>query len=151
MPNGWLTETDSEELDSFFRPLAPTIEAFAARHNLEISKYYHDSPSWDLCFAHPLGGLAKLAVVRRSPSEFQVSGVWWRDDYDSFTRHSRSESWPSRAAEPELLAQELSRGFAEVLAWREMTEAHRGYDDVWSGVPKMEFQRLGPHFPKPRV
>jgi len=131
--------------------VAESIARFAARRNLAFVKYDHESPYWDLLFAHPIGGHAKL-VLGQGPSQgVKLSAVAWRDDYDSFTRHIR---WlPERQVpkEPDQLLIALDQSLDEVLGWRldDQFQAATGYQPIWSTQSKQQFLPAQPVFPVP--
>src|SRR3982751_1898822 len=90
MANGHANDPNYDQIiagyESFFAPFSGLFIEFAKNYNLVIEKYYHDAPSWSLCFSHPKGGSAKIDVNRDDQFLVSVTGVWWVDDYDSFTR-----------------------------------------------------------------
>jgi len=90
MPNGHANDPHYDQImvgyEAFFAPLSDLLTDFAKNHNLLVEKYYHDAPVWSLCFSHPKGGSAKIDLARDDKLLASIIGIWWVDDYDSFTR-----------------------------------------------------------------
>lgn len=151
MPNGGMSRGYFEALERFFAPLSESIETFAARHNLLIDRYYHEAPSWSLCFSHPRGGSVKIEIARASEGGIDVQAIWWLDVHREFTRYLRDGERRHCEASTAALAPELARALSEALSWRagEWTRVARGYKDAWGGYTADEFARLGPHYPAP--
>src|SRR5678815_3837108 len=91
MPNGDpdFHRNELPVLEQFFARLEPEIKRFADSLSLTIQRYYHQLPSWQLCFSHPKGGSAYVEVRRVDDELFRLHSVWWIDDAASSTRSSR--------------------------------------------------------------
>src|SRR5262245_58191383 len=118
MPNGD-PDFQTKELPTlkrFFARLAPAITRFAERHSLRIQRYYHDLPSWQLCFTHPKGGSAYVEVRREGDAAFRVLSAWWVDGAGSrSSRFASSGPFRARGTDVESLLQEH---YTAVLRWR---------------------------------
>jgi hypothetical protein len=65
----WYSENPGDEIlaeyERFFLPLAPTLEAFAARHHLRIERYQKGQANWSFIFRMGEdGSLGHLQVLR---------------------------------------------------------------------------------------
>jgi hypothetical protein len=146
---GNMTASESASLHAFFAPIAPVLELFAATHNMQITKYYHDSASWRMDFRHPQGGVAAIHVSRISDAALSVDGTWWVDDYDARTRSLRRlRAVPLDAGSP-TLADALESALEQELSWEqgEWDQVAGGYDDwqqTWSAA---DFEALNNRFP----
>jgi hypothetical protein len=151
VPNGGMTREEFAKLEKFFEPLAGCIEGFAARHNLRLDRYYHESPSWSLRFSHPLGGSAAIDVLRVAAGALEVRSHWWVDVHREYTRYLRDGTIRACVASAAALAPELDRALVEALSWRqgEWTRTARGYEKEWGRYSEDEFARLAPDFPRP--
>lgn len=139
--------------EAWFAPIAPVISAFANKRNLFIVKYYHDSPSWTLRFAHPSGGTASISVSNYEESFAHIGSVWHYDDYDNFKRYLHWRKAMVVPKIPETISEELQREFDALLQvkygdWNQVAE---GYERIWSRYSKEQFEALGPHYPKPSI
>ncbi len=135
MPNGdpKFGEKTLPGLEAFFARLAPLLERFAARHNLKIEKYYHESHSWSLQFRHPRGGVANIDVERQSADTVRLWACWWHDDYDKATRSiKRLQTEPLETATP-VLQHALETTLDTVVSWEfgAWDSVHGGYEDIW--------------------
>ena len=151
MPNG-NSSFNLRECESFFVPMEDTIVRFAALRNLAIGKYYHDSPSWDLNFAHPAGGFGSVSLTRTSEAALHLSAVVWKDDYERFTRHIRQLAPRPFGQDEAQLSSALSRILDEVLNWPfdNLFLAYPGYEQEWGSLSKEQFLAAEPSFPTPR-
>jgi hypothetical protein len=138
------------DCERFFAPLAATIQQFAARRNLAIARYDHESPSWDLNFAHPIGGFGRLSLAK-SADTLQLSAVVWIDQYDLFVRRLRQLPASDVSADEGVLARALDSTLDEVLSWPldDRFESHTGYDALWKSMSRHEFMASQPLFPTP--
>jgi len=87
MPNG-NPNFEKEELpflEAFFSKISSVLESFSNEHNLLIEKYYHEGPSWNFQFKHPVDGVGKIQVQKNDNDTVCVGYVWWIDDYDTST------------------------------------------------------------------
>ena len=150
MPNGD-PNFPIEEMDNFFDPFKELIEGFADHHNLYFQKYYHDSPSWSLCFNNPKGGKAKISIVREKNDSLSVNSTWWLDDYDKYTRYIHWGSKKSCEKDVNSLSNALKSELFEILSWKlgNWTEVAKGYEDIWGDISKSEFEAMGPHYSEP--
>lgn len=138
------------ECERFFEPLAHTIGEFASSRNLKLDKYYHDSPTWALCFAHPISGFGRIELTPQAKL-LRVSVVVWKDDYDSATRYLRRAELGQLERDNSKLSDTLSRGLNDTLQWhfdRQFTP-YPGYEKEWHAVPKQVFEASEPDYPVP--
>jgi hypothetical protein len=156
MPNGnpnFETE-DLPDFEAFFRPLEPTLERFAATHNLTIERYHRHLPAWTFRFRHPLGGEAYVEVYREADAAIRIHEAWWQDDYEVGTRSAtRSSSEPIRLGSVDLYST-LTAALNKVLRTTPecLDQVHTGYAPVWHRTwSKEEFDALTERFPQPVV
>jgi hypothetical protein len=152
LPNG-NPDFNLESAERYFAPISTCLENFAKRHNLFVDKYYHESESWNLRFAHPKGGNASINVGRLSKREVSVSSVWHVDDYDSFTRSVHRREIKPIAIDPDDLREALREELLAILdvepgMWTEVADGYKAY---WSRYTKEEFEALPPHYSQPTV
>jgi len=106
-----------------FREVAPAIEAFAHRHQLTVERYRRDAANWTLRFARAAGGEASIVISYRESTGhvFDISAIWWVDDYDARSRRLKSEKIGTHfRREPlEALHRLLEKGLGRVGAWTE--------------------------------
>ncbi len=150
MPNGD-PNFDFVGLDRFFAPLSDALEYFAKRHNLNIEKYYHEAPSWNLTFRHPERGVAKIDITRKDDDHVCVQEMWWFDDYDKLTRSIRR--WnrePVRAMSYEV-QKEVELALKDILAWQFGTwdAEYSGYKNWRKTWTKSQFYELEKQYPLP--
>ncbi len=152
MPNG-NPDFSLDSAERYFAPVSTGMESFAKRHNLFVDKYYHESESWVLRFAHPKGGNASINVGRLSDGEVSVSSVWHVDDYDSFTRCLHRRQMGPIPKDPNELGKALRLELLAILAveFGKWTEVAGGYEAHWSRYTKEEFEALPPHYPQPTL
>jgi hypothetical protein len=151
MPNG-NPEFDLEAMEGFFAPIAEVLTEFARSRNLLIDKYYHDEPSWSLCFNHPQGGQAKISILYKESDAAILVSMWWRDDYESFTRSVRRGNEKDCPRVPEQVRTLLERELEEVLSWRDgdWTKVVGGYENPWKRYTREEFESMTPDWPLPK-
>ena len=147
------TTMAEEDYDEYFSPIAGAMESFSGQHNLLVQKYYHDAPVWSLCFNHPNGGQAKIDISKEENGKLAVQGIWWEDNYDTFTRHimcgEKVEVMKEGKAVSELLQNllpkliEMPKG-----SW---TNSYPDYKDIWSRYSKSEFEAMTPKWPSPSL
>jgi hypothetical protein len=149
---GEQSEFDFAGCEAFFAPLAVTISVFASSRNLQIQKYYHDSPTWDLCFAHPIGGYGKVHLTRTDPETLQLSAAVWVDEFEQFTRYIRRAGPRPVERDSEVLMNALTQMLDDVLSWPFDAHfvAHQGYERHWGAMKKQEFLASEPAYPSPR-
>ena len=154
MPNGKPNfRHEMSELEEFFLPVAEVLHDFARRHNLRLTKYYHQAPSWSFTFRHPHGGLGKIEVLRESGEYLQVLGSWWFDDYDELTRFLKTHRGRSLPRDPQSLEREMQEALHLVLAWPfgKWDEQRRG-NRVWKATwTKEQFQSLLDQYEYPKI
>jgi hypothetical protein len=136
--------------EAWFAPIAQAINDVALEHNLLLEKYYHESPSWDLRFNHPLGGQASLSLSNGGDLA-KVGSVWHLDDYDLFTRFLHWRKPRDVARDPASVRRELQVELATVLAlplgqWNQIA---RGYERIWGQFSKAAFNSMAPKYPDP--
>jgi hypothetical protein len=139
------------DLDDYFAPIGGVIGDFAQQHGLLLEKYYHESPTWSLCFGHPKGGQAKVDVSADSEQHVVVQGIWWLDDYASFTR---SLLWGEKhgiARQPAAIADALEQSFRDVLRWElgNWNQVATGYRPYWEAFTPDAFVRFSNPWPEP--
>jgi hypothetical protein len=119
-PSTRLSPIPAEIVDAF-RPVAPTVEAFAQAQGLLIERYRRGKPAWELRFVRRLGGEAVIAISyrERTGHVLDVSAVWWLDDPAAKTRRLRSEKVAvyDRRGAPAVLAQQLEAALTIVDGW----------------------------------
>jgi hypothetical protein len=154
MPNGHnYTEQEWHEITSFFERISAPLNEFAAKFGLVIDKYYHNTPDWTFRFAHPLGGSGHVQVMRRENNTVWVAPLWFKDDYDSFTRSSKYEIWKDISPESGVLLDALEKALKTVLGWKlgELTDVAGGYQYPWGQYTKEEWEAMNPKYPLPKM
>jgi hypothetical protein len=156
MPNGdySLSPEDWEKIRAFFEELSPILFGFAAARNLEIDKYYHDSPSWTFCFRHPKGGAAGIHVERISDSEIRIGRDWYIDDFDKFTRYLKSDAGFQLNLREIDLSNILEQAVKDIVTWNKGDMiAHPDYEKFWSQYSREEWLQMSPveRLPKPKL
>jgi hypothetical protein len=144
------------ENERFFAPIGRTLIDFARRYNLFLETYYHDAPSWSLCFSPPQGGFAKLDVCQESETTVSIVGVWWVDDYDRGTRFLKWIDKVEVERQPDSVEEHLIATLKAVLASKagEWTRVATGYGGIWSRTwTKEQFEQLqqDDKFPVPQL
>ena len=155
MPNGndEFDEKEPLDLESFFARIADILNAFAAKHNLMIDRYYHDSPSWRFAFRHPKGGVATVDVMREPNDSIKLYSYWWIDVYDKFTRFTRMQegaTWKIGQGDLALLLEEQLR---TVLSWQpgEWTWEMKGFEKPWGIAPREWVENDFMRYPVPKI
>lgn len=151
MPNGdphW----DPTPLNEWFAPIADAIEQFAARRNLQIDKYYHQSPSWSLRFSHPNGGEASIQLCKSDENRLLVAAGWWVDDEVHGARYSHDRERLSVSPNPTAVSTALEKELAalamvEFGAW---TSVYEWTEDDWENR-RDEPATLPSNYPLPRL
>jgi hypothetical protein len=138
--------------DVYFIPIADAIIDVAKRHNLLISRYYHDVEMWSLCFTHPKGGHVRLDVMRESATSVTLVGCWWLDDYQRFTRNLKGTGKIPCAKSAEQISDVLERLLMIVLRWQldDWTQIATGYEKSWSPYTQEQFEAMAPRWPVAR-
>lgn len=150
MPNGQpdFVEKERPALERFFAPLADVLTDFGRRHNLRLTKYYHDAPSWSFTFKHPCGGVGKIEVERQNEARFRIACQWWYDDYDNLTRSLKRFIGDAHPRNADVLGQELAQALQQVVSWEfgRWDEKRGGYSwqSTWT---KEQFQALQEQYP----
>jgi hypothetical protein len=141
------TQSERNQITAFFERITPQLNEFAAKHRLEIDKYYHDGADWTFRFAHPLGGNAQIQVIKESESRLSVACAY-KDDYDSFSRFIKHETANSVSIAPENLLPALERALKTALSWRDgqWTQVATGYQYSWGQYTKEEFEKMQPKY-----
>jgi len=152
MPNGSpdFEQKIKPELDAFFGQFAPVLDAFADRHNLRLVRYYHQLPSWDFLFRHPLVGVGKIEVWKEGAA-LEVSWWWWIDRYEEQTRQARQGGPVKIDAEGDRLNEVLVGALREVAAWQLDAWDSVTYYPSWDSVPREVFQAEDDNYPLPRL
>ena len=155
MPNGNpdFNEKELPALEAFFSPLADVLNGFGARYNLMLDRYYHQFPSWRFNFRHPQGGLASLEVMKDSEDSIKIHLYWWIDDYDKFTRSSRTGETPSYEVNGTDMAQILEEQLRRVLSWGlgEWSQFTTGFEQAWKSRGRRWLQEDVKRYPLPKV
>lgn len=122
------------DLSAYFAPLREPLTTFAADHGMILQKYYHDAPTWSLCFGHPNGGQTKIDVTAVSDSEVQIQAIWWCDDYDTFTRSVAWGAKQNASLQEDRVMSTVKQTFQEALLWQDeaRTDIVHGYASSWS-------------------
>ena len=149
MSNGGRT-FDRAELERFFAPIAATIERFVARRNLELIKYSHHRPNWELVFRHPIGGFGQIRLSKSAVNTLEISADVWIDLYDIFTRRLRRLERVQAPMDDASLTERMEATLDEVLSWQldDQFATHGGYEQSWSSIPKKMFYSM-PKWPTP--
>jgi len=146
MPNGHhdFDTTTRPALDAFFAPIEEQTENFAMRHNLRLTKYYHQWEQWDLSFRHPGGGVGKIDMMKESDSMIKIGCNWWIDDYEEGTRSIRGMVFGEFPIEGTDLAVILMPAFQTIIAWEkdQWDKVISGFKDAWQRVPREVFEDL---------
>ncbi len=79
MPNG-NHDFDLASVEAWFAPLSEVVLEFARRRNLYLDKYYHNTATWALRFAHPSGGIGSIEILKMGARDLRVSAHWHIDD-----------------------------------------------------------------------
>ena len=157
MPNGHPDFETKEKplLELFFEPVASAMEKFANRHNLRVTKYYHQFPSWDFTFRHPQLGVAKIEVFKETETTLEVNALWWFDDYDNFTRCVKKSEKECVKLNPNDLENVLTLAFQIILGWQFGTwdEKHSPemYRRAWKPRSKERFEKDLEYYPIPHL
>ncbi len=147
MPNGHPDFAAKEKplLDAFFRPIAPVLEELANQHNLRLTKYYHQFPSWGLTFKHPQGGVGQIELSKETDANLGIAACWWFDDYDESTRYIKWSGVKVIGMNPDDLVHELDLAFQAILGWQFGTwnEKHspETFRTSWQRFSKEQFQK----------
>lgn len=149
MPNGD-PNFNLDEQEEWFGRIAAPIKNFVVRHGLVLDKYYHDGPSWDLRFGHPLGGNASIQVTNAGDVA-RLSTVWYVDDYDQFTRFLHWRDPIDVGLDIDSITKALHEELAAILATPlgKWTKIATGYKRAWGMYPKAVFEAMGPTYPLP--
>jgi hypothetical protein len=156
MPNGdySLSREDWAKIKAFFADHSALLLAFATAHNLAIDEYYHDAPAWTFRFRHPKGGGAGIHVQRLDDSTIRIGKLWYIDDYDTFTHHTKSETSSELPLSQIDLREVLEESLREIATWNK-TEmiASRGYEKFWSRYSREEWTQMSPDetLPQPKL
>ncbi|MGO9316406.1 MAG: hypothetical protein ACLPXT_07530 [Terracidiphilus sp.] len=158
MPNGLSNDSRYQEViagyEAFFSPINELFVDFAKNNNLVIQKYYHDAPCWSLCFSHPSGGVARIDLERKSESKLGISGIWWVDDYDSFTRSIKNTNIVECEPTPLAVEPHLKATLKSVLSLTpgDWSQVITGCDRFWRKTwTKKQFEKLNDHLPFPKL
>jgi len=152
MPNG-MPDLDIRTFESFISPVEKRIEHLIARRGLALQKYYHDAPSWDLCFSHSAGGLAKIEISMLADRNAKIHGIWWLDDRDNGTRSIRRSSDRTISTNASEFVEELELLLDEILRWcvGEWDSVHSGYQEIWSTDPEKNLESASSLWPIPTI
>jgi hypothetical protein len=154
MPNGGdHTKQEWREIETFFEKISQTLNQFATKFNLVIDKYYHEGADWTFRFAHPLGGNGHIQVMKAGTESVWLALGWYKDDYDSFTRSVKYDTWKDVPLEPIQLFGSLEKALKTILSWKlgEWTEVVGGYQYPWGQYSKQEWEEMHPKHPIPKI
>jgi hypothetical protein len=131
------------KVEDFFKNNQLVLVNFSERYGLFIDKYYHNDSTWDFRFKHPKGGVATVELKYHPEiNMITVSGNWYIDVYDEFTRYLK---WgdTSIVSNENSLREMLKKYLVEILKWEksEMT-AYRDYENPWKEYSKNEFEAM---------
>jgi hypothetical protein len=119
MPNGGdHTKKEWREIETFFEKISQTLNQFATKFNLAIDKYYHEGADWTFRFTHPLGGNGHIQVMKAGTESVWLALGWYKDDYDSFTRSVKYDTWKDVPLEPIQLFGSLEKALKTILSWK---------------------------------
>lgn len=149
MPNGD-PNFDRDEQEEWFGRIATPIQNFVAGHGLVLDKYYHDGPSWDLRFGHPLGGTTSIHVMNAG-AVARIITSWHLDDYDQFTRFLHWRDPIDVELDSDAISRALLDELEAILATPlgQWTEIATGYKREWGRYSKAQFEAMGPSYPLP--
>jgi len=146
MPNGDSPEFRKElpYLIRFFSSFSEHIERFVSERNLNISKYYHESPSWNFRFRHPKGGEGSLDVKRIDDQYIIIHQNWWYDDIENYSRSIKWSSSDNIELDRKSLLALLNHKLDEILDWEfgEWDKIQPGYKKIWKNWNKEDFERM---------
>jgi hypothetical protein len=155
MPNGNqdFHEQELPALEAFFAPMADALIEFGSRHNLLLTRYYHQFPWWSFSFRHPRGGVGCVSVMKESEDSIKVYSNWWIDDFDLFTRSARKDETPTIDVKSPDLGDVLTERLKAILSWEpgDWTEVHTGYERIWKHVDRKQREREVEQYPIPEV
>ena len=120
MPNG-SPNFEKEELpllEAFFAKISSVLDSFANNHNMLITKYYHQGPSWNFQFKHPTDGVGKIDVQKSDNDTVYVGYGWWIDDYDTSTRFMKFIQGKNIGIDHGELRQVLEDALEDILQWQ---------------------------------
>lgn len=152
MPNG-SPDLDISSYEFFIAPAEESILLLVDRRRLVLQKYYHNSASWDLCFAHPNGGLAKVEIYMQSDSNARIRAIWWLDDHDEGTRSIRRSSDRFMSPNVPQFVGEVESILDDVLCWQKgvWDSVHGGYRDIWNKYPDKDIEPASRNWQIPRM
>ncbi len=155
MPNGdpdW-RKKELPQLKTFFRKISKVLKAFAKTHNLKITKYYHQFPSWDFSFRHPEGGVGQVEVHKVDDSTVEVFASWWVDYYDTSRRDLKHGEGVKSSLDPEILRRRLDEMLQLVTSWRkeDLTKGSENPYREHIERSKEEFDRQYKKYPVPKL
>jgi hypothetical protein len=156
MPNGDSPDFINELplLIRFFSNISKELEHFALERNLDISKYYHESPSWHFNFRHPMCGEGSLGVERINDSLIKLHQSWSYDDYEKGTRSIKWTSSDEIELDKEELKGILNQKLDEILGWNfgDWDKVVSGYEKNWrTHWTKEDFERQLEAMPYPKA
>ncbi len=119
MPNGdpnW-GKKEYPKLEQYFSKISKVLEDFANRHNLQIDKYYHQSPSWTFRFRHPKEGIGQIAVVRQGENSVKIHPGYWLDDYKTGKRFLKTCEYEICSLDKISIKMILEKNLMQILSW----------------------------------
>ena len=140
------------EIEEFFCEISGAISKFAKEYNLSIEKYPHQLSVWNLSFAHPKNGEAYIEVSKNIEDMIGISGHWFIDNYDKFTRYIKASA-PILipVSQKKLLYQYLTKELGAILAWERgvWSSVSKGYRNDWGKYSKEGFCDMKKKLPIP--
>lgn len=150
-PNGTLrTEEELKAIEAAFSLIGPTIEKFARKKGLQITKYYHGAATWILQFVRRKGGAATITIGldERTRKDFYIVSCWWIDEYEAEMRHARDQIIGKHhtAEDPQKFAQLLEQALQAIKSWQfSDLNRHDGPMENWKRTwpTKEAFEQAG--------
>ncbi len=142
MKNNFAVEKDElQPYKLIFRKYSNSLSGFAKKHGLNIEKYYHQGPSWDFLFRHPLGGYCWIEIVA-SDDGFRAVGNWSYDDISDEIYYSKRTDFIECGTDKKLIIGKLEEIFTLILAWtkKDLELIAQKRTDITSGMTVTEYQ-----------
>jgi hypothetical protein len=81
------------QMDAAFEIVAPAIRRVAQSEGLKLIEFHRDDPIWRLNFGRRAGGEAVVDIAWEEdrPDTYNVSAIWWIDDWDTTMRRLHRE------------------------------------------------------------
>lgn len=142
------------KIEGFFNEISDIIGKFVNEYNLSIEKYPHQLPVWNLSFAHPESGEAYIEISKNIEDMIGISGHWFVDNYEEFTRYIKTSA-PILIpiTQKNLLHQYLTKEFGVMLTWKKgnWSSVSRGHKGDWGKYGKEKFYGMKNKLPIPKI